>query len=460
MALTKKKKQLLSLALGCFLLLYIITLNQISHVGDDQPQHAYIEGSIPPQLLRASNPHREVPTYELPDQLDEIDPKNWIYLIIHYHKTGHDLSRSIRDFITNSTELKSNEEENAFARRHHDQYTKCPKDVDMRRSMIYVQVSPNFFCDIKTLAVELLSHKKKTKIKIIHLVRNPFSMAISNFNYHSAYPVIEPWVMTAQPCAQEKFFGVQSYPDLLLPTFLQQQQVMGGVVGSNNPVMYPDDFKLLNDRCHALYQNSFNKAGSEKWNYYNHLRHLDPRQGLELATIQMMSSGINGGDILRMTNNIIKLKEIEQQLAQEDCTGTGVPCSERIHTLTLSLDWFIQDPYGMTLRFLDFALGNAITKGEKIRIAQRYRQSYYRKVKGGDSHITKGKNVETPKGHIVDPLVLESSLRQHELLGRILGNVERVVDDALGYPMVEDDGGDEQDVVSMEGGSNNDGISR
>ncbi|KAL7493632.1 hypothetical protein ACHAWT_004640 [Skeletonema menzelii] len=449
------RKQLLSLALGCVLLLYIINLNKISHVGDPQ-QQAYIEASIPPQLLQASsnNPRREVLPYTTPDQLDDIDPKEWIYLIIHYHKTGHDLSRSLRDFITNSTELKSNGEENAFARRHHDQYTKCPKDVDMRRSMIYVQVSPNFFCDIKTLAIELLSHKKKTKIKIIHLVRNPFSMAISNFNYHSAYPVIEPWVMTARPCDQEKFFGVQSYPELLLPTFLQQHSEIGGV-GANNPIMYPDDFKALSDRCHALFQNSFNRPGSEKWNYYNHLRHLDPTQGVELATIQMCSSGVNGGDLLRMANNIIKLKEIEQLLAQEDCTGTGVPCRERIHTLTLSLDWFIQDPYGMTIRFLDFALGNAITKGEKIRIAQRYRQSYYRKVSGGDSHITKGKNVETPKGNIVNPMLLESTLRQHEVLGRILGNVERVVDDALGYPMMDaDGGGGEQEIVPVEGGSN------
>eukprot|EP00985_Skeletonema_marinoi_P033188 scaffold40695_cov336-Skeletonema_marinoi.AAC.3 len=456
MAMTTKKKQLLSLALGCVFLFYIINLNKISHVGDQQ---AYIEGSIPSQLLRA-NPRREAVPYTVPDQLPDIDPTEWIFLIIHYHKTGHDLSRSLRDFITNSTELKHNGEENAFARRHHDQYTKCPKDVDMRRSMIYVQVSPNFFCDIRTLAKELLSHKKKTKIKIIHLVRNPFSMAISNFNYHSAYPVIEPWVMTAQPCAEEKFFGVQSYPELLLPTFLEQQDVMGGV-GLDNPLMYPEDFKALSERCHALYQNSFNRAGSEKWNYYNHLRHLDPTQGLELATIQMCSSGINGGDLLRMANNIIKLKEIEQQLAQEDCTGTGVPCGERIHTLTLSLDWFIQDPYGMTIRFLDFALGNAITKGEKIRIAQRYRQSYYRKVSGGDSHITKGKNVETPKGHIVDPVLLENMLRGHELLGRVLGNVERVVDDALGYPVDNGGGGGDQDVVPMEeGGVTNEGVSR
>ena len=462
---TSTKKQLLSLALGCVLFLYIINLNQISHVGD--PVDYNIETtSIPPQLLQENNnPRREVLPYTTPEHLDEIDPKEWIYLIIHYHKTGHDLSRSLRDFITNSTEIdiKHNGEENAFARRHHDQYTKCPKDVDMRRSMIYVQVSPNFFCDIQTLAVELLSHKKKTKIKIIHLVRNPFSMAISNFNYHAAYPVIEPWVMTARPCDQEKFFGVQSYPDLLLPTFLQQQIEMGGISGTNNnPVMYPEDFNALSDRCHALFQNSFNRPGSEKWNYYNHLRHLDPTQGVELATIQMCSSGVNGGDLLRMANNIIKLKEIEELLAREDCTGTGVPCGERIHTLTLSLDWFIQDPYGMTIRFLDFALGNAITKGEKIRIAQRYRQSYYRKVNKGDSHITKGKNVETAKGNIVNPVLLENTLRQHEVLGRILGNVERVVDDALGYPPMAENGGGggEQDAVSEEGGSNSDGVSR
>ena len=440
-----RKKQALSVALVCILIWYIINLNSISNVvaeGDLE----YTDGSVPSQLLRATadyNRHREVIPYVQPDEQTPIDPNNWIYLIIHYHKTGHDLSRSLRDFITNSTELElhSNQEENVFARRHHDQYTKCPKDVDMRRSMIYVQVSPNFFCDVRILAKELLSQKKKTKIKIIHLVRNPFSMAISNFNYHSAYPVIEPWVMTADPCSDEKFFGVQRYPDLLLPTFLQPQEVIGG------PVMHPDDFQGLSDKCHSIFRNSFNRAGSEKWNYYNHLRHLDPTQGLELATIQMCASGTSGGDILRMANNIIKLKEIEQQLALEDCTGTGVPCGERIHILTLSLDWFIQDPYGMTLRFLDFALGNAVTKGEKIRIAQRYRQSYYRKVSGGDSHITKGKNVETAKGN-ADPVLLESMLRQHELLGRVLGNVEKIVDDALGYP--KDVG--EQEVPPIEEG--------
>jgi hypothetical protein len=452
------KKQLLSLALGFVLLLYIINLNSISNAvvegGEEQQQQqqAYMEG-----FLRASkNNHREVLPYTPPDHLPDIDPNEWIYLIIHYHKTGHDLSRSLRDFITNSTELElhTNGEETAFARRHHDQGTKCPKDVDMRRSMIYVQVSPNFFCDIRTLATELLSHKKKTKIKIIHLVRDPFSMAISNFNYHSAFPVIEPWVITADPCSDEKFFGVQSYSELLLPTFLHHQGGGGKRMG-NDPVMYPNDFKALSDRCHALYQNSFNRAGSEKWNYYNHLRHLDPLQGLELATIQMCASGTSGGDILRMANNIIKLNEIQQQLAEEDC-GTGVPCGERIEIQTLSLDWFIQDPYGMTIRFLDFSLGNAITKGEKIRIAQRYRQSYYRKVSGGDSHITKGKNVETARGKIADPVLLESMLREHELLGRVLGNVEKIVDDALGYPIVDDD---HQDVFPMEG-NNSEGFSR
>ena len=46
------------------------------------------------------------------------------------------------------------------------------------------------------------------------------------------------------------------------------------------------------------------------------------------------------------------------------------------------------------------------------------------------------------------------------MLGRILGNVERVVDDALGYPMMDEDGGGEQEIVPVEGGSNSDGVSR
>ena len=127
--MTTKKQFFLSLALGCVLLLYILNLNTISNAaiveggGERQQQHqayneqAYIEGSaVPSQLLRAtSNNEREIPPYTPPDQLPNIDPSEWIYLIIHYHKTGHDLSRSLRDFITNSTTLQSNREENAFA---------------------------------------------------------------------------------------------------------------------------------------------------------------------------------------------------------------------------------------------------------------------------------------------------------------------------------------------------------
>ena len=447
--MTTTKKRLLSLALGCVLFLYIFNLNKISDVVvDGQGELQDTTAVVPAQLLRAASNNdnfnnnsssvgrynRDVIPYTPPEHLPDVDPKNWIYLIIHYHKTGHDLSRSLREFFNNSTApVKSDGEENVFARRHHDQHTKCPKDVDMRRGMIYVQVSPNFFCNVQTLVQELLSHKKKTKIKIIHLVRNPFSMAISNFHYHSAFPIIENWPTYTNPCADEKYFGVQSFPELILPTFNRK---FDRVLGNNNgPLIHPNDFQALSERCHELYQNSFNRPGSEKWNYYNHLRHLDPVQGLELATIHMCAAGTSGGDILRMTNNIIKLHDIQAKMANEDC-GTGVPCGERIQMLTLSLDWFIQDPYGMTIRFLDFALGNAITKGEKIRIAQRYRQSYYRKVSGGDTHITKGKNVETARGASTDPFFLESKLRENVLLGRLLGNVEKIVDDALGYPPI------------------------
>ena len=57
-----------------------------------------------------------------------------------------------------------------------------------------MQAAPDFFCDVSLLAEHLLLRtnnndgsisREKKGVKIIHMVRNPFALAISNSTYHS-----------------------------------------------------------------------------------------------------------------------------------------------------------------------------------------------------------------------------------------------------------------------------------
>jgi len=120
------------------------------------------------------------------------------YLIIQYHKTGHVLARQLTNLIKADTSIKQFDSvlHEPFMPRYHDMTTKCPH-INLHLSQLNIQAAPDFYCDINTLAEELLhsSSVNKRGIKIIHLVRNPLRMAVSNYKYHSQYPTPEASVV-------------------------------------------------------------------------------------------------------------------------------------------------------------------------------------------------------------------------------------------------------------------------
>lgn len=154
--------------------------------------------------------------------------------ITHYHKTGYVLSRELMFLLqdievdVHRPDLKQNfqkriqhevsgvDEEtgerfafdqignwvkSAFSTRKHSSKTQCPFPIDrnrnsrvvgtkgfrLRDSTIYVQESPDLYCSDDDILYGLgSSHKGGTKI--IHLVRNPYEMVISNYFYHAQDP--------------------------------------------------------------------------------------------------------------------------------------------------------------------------------------------------------------------------------------------------------------------------------
>ena len=99
-------------------------------------------------------------------------------------------------------------------RRHHDKDVGCPP-VQVKPGHVYVVSAPNFFCNTKVLTERLLGDggkkKKKKGVKIIHLVRNPFDLALSNWIYHSQDPTPEDWVNSADPCKRNHHGSINVY---------------------------------------------------------------------------------------------------------------------------------------------------------------------------------------------------------------------------------------------------------
>ncbi|KAL3826973.1 hypothetical protein ACHAXA_000037 [Cyclostephanos tholiformis] len=388
------------------------------------------------------------------------DPGSYAYLIVHYHKTGHHLSRQLRDFLVagtgNDVPPTSDGRDNAFRMRSHEPNTGCPRALFLHPGVVSVQAAPDFFCDPSVLADYLLRNKgdgrdddydreganvgKKRGVKVIHLVRNPFSLAISNWIYHAQYPTPESWVKHVDPCTEEYWSDGDdvgprtSYRDLIRPTLLS----------GNHPIMRHDDFDALRDVCKSLYRTSAeSKVSGREWSYYAHLRHLDPESALMMATTHMMGQGVTGGDILRMASNIVKLRQVtiledRARLSRHVLSPLEDRTDRTIQVMTLSMEEFTRDPYVTTMRFLDFALGDSSSRETKERIASEYESSYRDKVNGGDEHMTNDRWITNGKEHVGEDMNiaerkegLKRFLREDELFGRVLGNIERLIEDAL-----------------------------
>jgi hypothetical protein len=108
----------------------------------------------------------------------------------------------------------------------------------------------------------------------------------------------EPWVTNHNPCQLEYVDSKLTLKHLLFPTL------------SDSGIMKKRDFDRIVKTCRSLFRMS---PELKTQSYEGHLHHLDPVDGLRLSTSQMMIRGggailIPGGDLLRMANNIIKLR--------------------------------------------------------------------------------------------------------------------------------------------------------
>ena len=156
--------------------------------------------------------------------------------------------------------------------------------------------------------------------------------------------------------------------------------------------MRREDFDALQKMCMDI-------SGKETT-----LRHLEPEAALSLATTHMLAQGRTGGDIMRMANNIVRLRqvqELEDHVRVSQHLLPPRPEERMIQVMTLAVHEFVQAPRAASLRFLEFALGDASPPEVKLRIATEYERSYFEKARKGDEHIASDKDErERPRNNV------------------------------------------------------------
>lgn len=225
-------------------------------------------------------------------------------------------------------------------------------------------------------------------------------------SHKSCSSCLENWVHRDDPCEQLYDDG-SSLSSHIVPALSKEL---------NQPESYVTKrLDSIGTMCEELFENGTT--------FYEHLLELDKYDGLRLATAQMVAaSGMSngywaGGDVLRMANNLIRFKRLQQ---------ASTPKS-KIEVLTVTMGDFIKNMTNGTYDFLNFILGEDDTTipKEKLWEAALQQEEKYAKKKGR-AHVTQT-NEEDQR--VKDEL--KERLRSDPDLSYILNVTEDLVNEAL-----------------------------
>ncbi|KAL7452473.1 hypothetical protein ACHAWC_004192 [Mediolabrus comicus] len=363
-----------------------------------------------------------------PKSTEEKTPRfyKYAYIIVNYNKSGHALSDVLVKHI-NSNLLQFGGR--GLAKNyvqpdgHFNSRTKCT-EISFAPGTITVIGEPQFLCSVEHLRDILMSHpdpkQPKWGVKIIHLVRNPFTMAVSNYHYHLQDPSPDPsFANTKNPCSgltQDTVGSTRTtLKDLAVPLLSRPKMKIrvNGQAPKLHGIMKREDFQHIADDCSLLYQT---KPGMENATFYDHLRMLDRTEGLRLATADKMNT------IVLMAVNLLMFKRVRDL----------VKASSRNHingdmeVKTLLVDDYIHQPSSSMYRLYDFIFQDLIDEEVKVTRSQTYEQSYLRERESHhqmNKHITYGKFEDTAE--------LTEYLRNDSVFGPVLTRIEGLLDEIL-----------------------------
>ena len=185
---------------------------------------------------------------------------------LHYHKTGHDLSRVLARAVSSTLAINKTMS-HLKKRKRSDNELSCSG-----RDEVQVWTAPELF--------QRIAPVPSCNI-IVHMVRDPASWAISSYDYHRQDPTPESWVKHAKPaCTFEHRKGWNASSDVLG----LDSETVGQLVAA----------------CTALVQ-----PGKTYW---QHLSTLTEADGVRLMAFMNIFGGELGGDLTRSAANALSFR--------------------------------------------------------------------------------------------------------------------------------------------------------
>jgi hypothetical protein len=200
--------------------------------------------------------------------------------------------------------------------------------------------------------------------------------------------------------------------DLILPTItkISQSQI--------------DDVISL---CQFIFHNPDNGPELLDAPLYNHLTKLEQYDALRLSASRQIiggggTSGHAGQDILRMTNNVVKLHQLINKSVEIISPSLSLDgrTQNDVQVLTMKMAQWNLDPHGSMMTALDFVFGETISQERKVSLAANYKDLYEMKASDLDrKHITSNKDVVREQKQKLLEL-----LKEDHVLGPVLGEIQ------------------------------------
>ena len=373
---------------------------------------------------------------------DDDNPHFWkyAYVFVAYHKSGHHLSHTLRNYLQQDlrehfgSRLKFG---HVDVRGSYDASTKCT-ELALAPGTITIIEAPEFQCHKEQLAKMMMNnpfdhpdpdtssdsiHPKrgvkdpahqKWGVKVIHLVRNPFGMAVSNYHFHAQDPTPEPFVHTANPCeslTKHVGSGGDEAEDLEAHSLEHPSFSINGKA-QRESIMDHQDFDNIIQDCQTIYQQ---RPGFEQATYYDHLRKLDPQLGIRLSTTDKFNH------IALMATDLLMFNRVREYQSKWKSQRPWVK-HEDFNLITMTMDDWIEHPADSMYTFLQFMFHDTIPHKTKLTISKRYEDSYFKKMPTSN-HVTTGKHSDTEE--------LIEYLRRDEVFGGPLTRIEDLLNEML-----------------------------
>mmetsp|Transcript_18435 Transcript_18435/g.38587 ORF Transcript_18435/g.38587 Transcript_18435/m.38587 type:complete len:573 (+) Transcript_18435:93-1811(+) len=284
----------------------------------------------------------------------------YAYVFVVYDRRGYAVAQSLYDQLEKSVEKQGSRKQmgglkkhSIDARREFNAETLCT-ELNLESNTFTILKSPEFHCTMPKLRSLFMDHKDHTKekwgVKLIHLVRSPFSMSVANYLDHKSMHEHGKEVWHVNPCSRVTENFTMTVADLNSPIL------------SENGIMTYDDFDNILARCNTMFRT---QPGLENASYQQHLEELPPVDGLQLAVSDVLN------DIALMASDLITFKQVHAMVKEQNLNPERKK-KRHLDMMTVPMDEVLTYPGKTMMDFLDFMFGTAMSSISKHKAAAEY----------------------------------------------------------------------------------------